>query len=668
MNSTIVSRTIAGKAIAGSAESAGSQNSSPRDASTEDRSRLLAQWNNTATEYPRHLCIHQVFEQEAARRPEAVAVRFENEALTYRELNERANQLAHRLRDLGVGPEAMVGTVMERSLEMVIALLGILKAGGAFVPLDMNYPAERLAFMASDTKAPVLVVQKQAWERLSGQSWLQAQLVAVDGDTDEIARQSKENPANLSSPESLAYVMYTSGSTGRPKGVMVPHRAVVRLVKNTDYIEFTEQDVFLQFSPVSFDASTLEIWGALLNGGCVAVASPSTKSLEEIGATIRKHGVTTAWLTAGLFNLMVEQRAGDLKPLRQLLAGGDALSVSHVKQALQSLPNCRLVNGYGPTEGTTFTCCRTITVEDAEGTSIPIGRPIANTQVYILDANGCPVAVGEEGELYVGGDGVARGYLNQPELTVERFVPNPFGGDSNAKLYRTGDLACYRADGTIEFRGRIDQQIKISGYRIEPGEIEATLTAHPEIKSAVVVARHDGPGQKKLVAYVVPQNGSYSATELRTYLEQKLPPYMLPSALMTLDVLPLSPNGKLDRDALPLPDAGRAQATDGGSAAKSELEGKIAAVWAKVLRLSEVGLEVNFFDIGGDSLSLLEVHAELQKVVDSEIQVVDLFHYTTVRSLAKKLGGGAQRNLQAAQDRAQQQRAAWQRQKANRTN
>lgn len=668
----------------------------------------MAEWNNTATDYPRHLCVHQVFEQEAARRPEAIAVRFEDRTLTYRELNERANQLAHRLRNLGVGPETMVGTMIERSLEMVIALVGILKAGGAFVPLDMNYPAERLAFMASDTKAPVLIAQKKVLERLAGQSWLPARTLTIDGEPNDLKEQnvdrhstnphnvsshsldrhSNENPANLTKPESLAYVMYTSGSTGRPKGVMVPHRAVVRLVKNTEYIEFTEQDVFLQFSPVSFDASTLEIWGALLNGGCVAVASPDTKSLEEIGATIRRHGVTTAWLTAGLFNLMVEQRPDDLKPLRQLLAGGDALSVSHVKRALKDLPNTRLVNGYGPTEGTTFTCCHTITAEDAEGTSIPIGHPIANTQVYILNSDGTPVAVGEEGELFVGGDGVARGYLNQPELTAERFVANPFGGDPSGKLYRTGDLACYRADGTIEFRGRIDQQIKISGYRIEPGEIEATLAEHPKIKSAVVVARHDGSGQKKLVAYVVPQNGSYSAAELRAYLQEKLPAYMLPNALVSLEALPLSPNGKLDRDALPAPDAGRAPVAEGAAATKSELDGsgsegsgnegsgeealglerKIAAVWAKVLGLSEVGPEVNFFDIGGDSLSLLEVHAELQKAVNSEIQVVDLFDYATVRSLAKKLGGGAQRNLQAAQDRAQQQRAAWQRQKANRTN
>jgi len=635
--------------------------------SLEERHKLLVEWNNNTSDYPRHLCIHQVFEQEAARRPNAIAVRFEDQELTYQELNERANQLAHRLRELGVGPEAMVGTVIDRSLEMVIALLGILKAGGAFVPLDLNYPAERLAFMASDTKAPVLVVGRKALERLSGQSWLQAQLVTLDGDAEEIKQKGKQNPENLSSPDGLAYVMYTSGSTGRPKGVMVPHRAVVRLVKNTNFLEFRENDVFLQFSPVSFDASTLEIWGPLLNGGCVAVASPSTHSLEEIGAEIRKHGVTTTWLTAGLFHLMVEQRLDDLKPLRQLLAGGDTLSVPHVKQALKGLPHCRLVNGYGPTEDTTFTCCHTITENDAQGTSIPIGRPIANTQVYLLDANYEPVAVGEEGELYAGGDGVARGYLNQPELTAERFVRNPFSDDPNAQLYKTGDLARYRADGVVEFLGRIDNQVKISGYRIELGEIEAALIGHPDVKNAAVIARQDGPGQKKLLAYVVPQNGTYSAAELRAYLEQKLPPYMLPSALMSLDVLPLSPNGKLDRGALPSPVPEQTTLPHNASGTKTELEQKIAAVWGKVLGLQEVGLEVNFFDIGGDSLSLLEVHAELQKAVDCQIQVVDLFDYTTVRGLAQKLVGGAQRNLQAAQDRAQQQRAAWERQKAIRT-
>jgi len=635
--------------------------------SLEERHKLLVEWNSNASEYPRHLCIHQVFEQEAARRPHAIAVRFEDQKLTYQELNERANQLAHRLRELGVGQEVMVGTAIERSLEMVIAFLGILKAGGAFVPLDLNYPIDRLAFMASDTKAPVLVVGRKALERLSGQNWLHAQLVTLDGDTGGINEKSKRNLDNLSRPDGLAYVMYTSGSTGRPKGVMVPHRAVVRLVKNTNYLEFGEDDVFLQFSPVSFDASTLEIWGPLLNGGCIAVASPCTHSLEEIGAEIRKHGVTTAWLTAGLLHLMVEQRLDDLKPLRQLLAGGDTLSVPHVKQALKGPLHCRLVNGYGPTEGTTFTCCHTITEKDAEGTSIPIGRPIANTQVYLLDANCEPVAVGKEGELYAGGDGVARGYLNQPELTAERFVRNPFSDDPNARLYKTGDLARYREDGVIEFLGRIDNQVKISGYRIELGEIEAALIGHPHVKNAVVIARQDGPGQKKLLAYVVPTNGTYSAAELRAYLEQKLPGYMLPSALMSLDVLPLSPNGKVDRGALPWPDLEQAMPTKDASGTKTDLEQKIAAVWSKVLGLPEVGLEVNFFDIGGDSLSLLEVHAELQKAVDPQIQVVDLFDYTTVRGLAQRLAGGTERNLQAAQDRAQQQRAAWERQKAIRT-
>jgi len=639
----------------------GSTNNMPH----EERHKLLVEWNGSASAYPRHLCVHQVFEQEAARRPDAVAVRFEDRQLTYRELNERANQLAHRLRELGVGTEAMVGTVVDRSLEMVIAFLGILKAGGAFVPLDLTYPPERLALMASDTQSPVVVVQQKAWERLSGQNGLRSELVTLDGEDREISRRSKQNLENVASPTSLAYVMYTSGSTGVPKGVMVPHRAVVRLVKNTNYLEFSENDVFLQFSPISFDASTLEIWGPLLNGGCVAIASPGAQSLEEIGAAIRKHGVTTAWLTAGLFNLMVEQRPDDIRPLRQLLTGGEALSVPHVKHALAALPGCRLINGYGPTEDTTFTCCHTITVEDTQGTSIPIGRPIANTQVYLLDSNRELVPIGEEGELYAGGDGVARGYLNQPELTAERFIPNPFSDDPNAKLYRTGDLARYRADGVIEFRGRVDDQIKIKGYRVEPHEIEAALMSHPGVKSSVVFARQDSAGQKKLLAYVVPRNGGCSVAELRTYLEEKLPAYMLPSAVVTLDAFPLSPNGKVDRGALPLPHAERTLSN--ASDAKTELEQKIAAVWGKVLGMREVGVDVNFFDVGGDSLLLLEAHAELQKAVDPQIQVVDLFDYTTVRALAQKLSGGVQRNLQAAQDRAQQQRAAWERQKAIRT-
>src|SRR5580704_8550454 len=394
--------------------------STSRALNEAERRQLLSGWNDTQTDYPRNLCIHQIFADQAEKRPDAIALKFRDQQMTYRELNARANQVAHRLRELGVGPDIMVGTLLERSLEMVVGLLGILKAGGAFVPLDANYPAERLAFMAADTKTPVMLVQAAVAQKMDSKSWSSATIVPLDGKTSEIDRQSSENPANLTTAENLAYVMYTSGSTGQPKGVMVNHRAVVRLVKNTNYVELNDRETFLQFSPISFDASTLEIWGPLLNGGCLVVMPADVQALSEIGATIRQHGVTSMWLTAGLFNVMVEQRLDDLRPLRQLLVGGDALSPVHVRKAIEGLPECRLINGYGPTEGTTFTCCHTISHHDAQGTSIPIGRPIANTQVYLLDSENELVPVGVEGELCIAGDGLARGYLNQPDLTAEK--------------------------------------------------------------------------------------------------------------------------------------------------------------------------------------------------------------------------------------------------------
>lgn len=526
---------------------------------SEELQKLLVDWNDTGTDYPRHLCINQLFEQQAERRPQAIALRFRDQQMTYEQLNYRANQVAHRLRRLGVGPEVMVGTLLERSLEMVVGLLGILKAGGAFVPFDANYPAERLAFMATDTKSPIMLVQSSVMQKMAEGNWAAATLVSLDVDAADLKSESGDNLANVNTAESLAYVMYTSGSTGRPKGVMVDHRAVVRLVKNTNFVDLSEREVFLQFSPISFDASTLEIWAPLLNGGCLAIMPPETQSLDEIGAAIRRYGVTSMWLTAGLFNVMVEQRLDDLCPLRQLLVGGDVLSVTHIRKAVDGLPGCRLINGYGPTEGTTFTCCHTITREDAQSTSIPIGKPISNTQVYLLDSTLQPVPLGEPGELCVGGDGLARGYLNQPELTAEKFVSHPFSDEPGTRVYRTGDLARYRSDGTIEFLGRVDNQVKVSGFRIELGEIEAVLMEHLSVQSAVVVARQDAPGEKKLAAYVVLRGLDDNKIELRAFLQKRLPAYMVPSELVVLTSLPLSPNGKVDRGALPAPQTMRAE-------------------------------------------------------------------------------------------------------------
>jgi amino acid adenylation domain-containing protein len=621
---------------------------------------LISKWNDTASDYPRNLCIHQLFEQEVARRPDAIAIRFADAQLTYRQVNERANQIAHQLRKLGVGPEVMVGTLLERSLDLVIGLLGILKAGGTFVPLDPGYPMERLEFMAADIAAPVVLVQDSVVQRLSNPMWLRGKTLSLEQDHADFAQESVENPTNQTTAENLAYVMYTSGSTGQPKGVMVSHRAVVRLVKNTNYIDLNEQEVFLQFSPISFDASTLEIWGALLNGGCLAMMPPEKQSLSDLGTAICQYGVTTLWLTAGLFNVMVEQRVEDLRPLRQLVAGGDALSPSHVRKALENLPGCRLINGYGPTEGTTFTCCHTISAEDAEGSSIPIGRPVANTQVYLLDSENQLVPPGEIGELCIGGDGLARGYLNQPELTAAKFVRHPFRDEPEARIYKTGDLARYRPDGTIEFLGRSDDQVKISGYRIELGEIETVLMQHPSVRSTVVVARQDVPGEKKLTAYVVAGEHGCSFAELRVYLQQKLPAYMLPSAFVLMDALPLSPNGKVDRASLPAPQAAHQEPTRAKSA-QSDMEQKIESAWLKVLALRQVGPDDNFFDVGGDSLQLLAVHAEIQNAIESEFPLTDLFEYSTIRTLARHLAGtsGQRASMAKAIERARQQKTVW---------
>jgi amino acid adenylation domain-containing protein len=628
--------------------------------SPEQRQKLLVDWNDTGTDFPRHSCIHQLFEQQVEQRPQATALRFRDRQMTYEQLNRRANQVAHRLRKLGVGPEVMVGALLERSLEMVVGLLGILKAGAAFVPLDANYPAERLAFMASDTKSPAMLVQSSVIQKMVEQTWSAATLVRLDADAEDLDSESGDNPAHVNTAESLAYVMYTSGSTGRPKGVMVNHRAVVRLVKNTRFVDLSEQEVFLQFSPISFDASTLEIWAPLLNGGCLAIMPPEIQSLEEIGAAIRKYGVTSMWLTAGLFNVMVEQRLDDLRPLRQLLVGGDVLSPAHIRKALDRLPGCRLINGYGPTEGTTFSCCHTITRADAQGASIPIGKPISNTKVYLLDATHQPVPLGEAGELCVGGDGLARGYLNQPELTAEKFVPDPFSDEPGSFIYRTGDLARYRNDGTIEFLGRVDDQVKISGFRIELGEIETVLMEHSSVQSAVVVARQDTAGEKKLVAYVVLRRPDDDRGELRAFLQKKLPAYMVPCEFVALNSLPLSPNGKVDRGALPAPETMQRKVGEAAVSPQTDLEQKIAGIWRRVLCLEEVSINDNFFDLGGDSLQLLDAHAELQKMVSSNLTVTDLFEYTTISALAMYLAkNGRNSHLLEAQERARKQQLAW---------
>jgi amino acid adenylation domain-containing protein len=647
------------------------------------RHQLLVEWNNTYTDYPSDKCIHQLFEEQVEQTPDATAVVFEEEHLTYRELNQRANCLAYHLKTLGVGPEVLVGICVERSPLMIVGLLGILKAGGAYVPLDLAYPCERLAFMLEDASVQVMLTQTRLVESLPKHL---ARVVCLDTDWETINQHNQENFTSGVIANNLAYVMYTSGSTGLSKGVSVIHRGVVRLVKGANYADLSAEQVFLQVAPISFDASTFEIWGCLLNGARLVIFPSSTPSLEQLGQAIRQYQITTLWLTAGLFHLMVDERLEDLKPLRQLLAGGDVLSVPHVQKFLLKRGQCKLINGYGPTENTTFTCCYPLTEPTQFSNSVPIGRPIANTQVYVLSAQLQPVPIGVPGELYIGGDGLARGYFNRPDLTDEKFIPNPFSNKLGERLYKTGDKARYLSDGNIEFLGRIDNQVKIRGFRIELGEIEAALLQHPDVRDAVVIVREDTYGDKRLVAYIVSQSQIskapamegdsyaehisqlqtlYEKTDsqtpthqnqnlninqplqgkvaqkliplLRSFLQEKLPDYMVPNAFMLLDTLPLTPNGKIDRHSLPVPDFTRPYLQENLVAPSTHIEKVLAQIWSEVLGVERVGIYDKFLELGGHSLLAIQIVSRLRDILKVELPVDSLFGSPTIAELQERI-------------------------------
>lgn len=594
-----------------------------------ERHQLLVEWNQTHVEYPRNKCIHQLFEQQVEKTPDAIALVFEKEQLTYYELNQRANQLAHHLQSLGVGSEVLVGIYVERSIEIVVGLLGILKAGGAYVPLDPNYPQERLNFMLEDTQIQVLLTQQQLVESLPKH---QGRIVCLDTDWEAITPHSEQNPNSRLTPENLAYVMYTSGSTGRPKGVSVIHRGVVRLVKGSHYANLSAEEVFLQLAPISFDASTFEIWGCLLNGARLVIMPAHTPSLKELGQAIEQYQVTTLWLTSGLFHLMVDERLEDLKHIRQLLVGGDVLSISHVQKVLQ-LKGCRPINGYGPTENTTFTCCYPITELSLERNSVSIGRPIANTQVYLLDDQLQPVPIGVPGNLYIGGDGLARGYLNRPELTQEKFIPNPFSDLKSERLYKTGDLARYLSDGNLEFLGRFDHQVKISGFRIELGEIESALSSHELVQQCVVVVHEDNPSNKHLVAYVVTDN-DINIRDMKEHLKQQLPNYMVPSVFVRLETLPLTANGKVNRNVLPAPILNKLVHSGNCILPRTSLEHQLAKIWEAALKISPISVTDNFFELGGHSLLAIVLTTEIEKQLGYNLPVLSFFREGTIEKMA----------------------------------
>ena len=608
-----------------------------------ERHQLLMEWNQTVTDYPAEQCIHQLFEVQAEKTPDAVAVVFGEQQLSYGELNAQANQLAHYLQQHGVEGGDLVGICVERSVEMVVGLLGILKVGGAYVPLDPSYPQHRLDYMIVDANLSLLLTQQGLHHRLKE---LSIPSLCLDTLLSSFPTDDITDLAVSSTAEHRAYLMYTSGSTGQPKGVGIRHRSVVRLVKNTNYLPFNSEERFLQLAPISFDAATLEIWGSLLNGAQLVIMPPESPSLSDIAQIIKQHQITTVWLTAGLFHLMVDEQLEGLKPLKYLLAGGDVLSVPAVQTVLNELEGCQLINGYGPTENTTFTCCCPITSASVLHPSVPIGKPISNTQVYILDAYFNPVPIGVPGELHLGGDGLAIGYHNRPELTAEKFISDPFSDEPDARLYKTGDLVRYRPDGTIEFLGRIDHQVKIRGFRIETGEIETTLTQHPLIKEAVVVV-YGQESDKKLIAYLITQPSPYTSSlssgtlmsEVRQFIKERLPDYMVPAAFIALNELPLTPNGKIDRKALPAPEFTSLETEY--VAPRTPTEQAVADIWATVLNFEKIGVNDNFFDLGGHSLLAIALMAELEKRFGRSFPLVTLFKAPTLQEFADMVQGAS---------------------------
>jgi amino acid adenylation domain-containing protein len=601
--------------------------------SAAERHQLLVEWNDTAADYPKDRCIHELFEAQAARTPEAVAVVFEGRQLTYGELNARANQLAHYCIEIGVGRDVLVGLCMERSLELIVGLVGILKAGGAYVPLDPSYPKNRLAFMLNDTQAPVLLTQQGLLEQLPKYD---ERIVCLDRDWLHISAHSVANAATNTDAEALAYVMYTSGSTGNAKGVMIGHRA---LVNHMTWMEvrfpLVATDRVLQKTSIGGDASVWELFAPLISGAQLVLAAPQVhRSPSDLVETAQRQAITVLQVVPSMLAAMLDESGlSQCRALRRLYCGGEVLGAEAARR-FRARSSAELMNLYGPTEATIDATCH-VCLEDSDQT-VSIGRPIANTRIYLLDGHGEPVPVGVPGELYIGGAGLARGYLNRPELTAEKFLPDPFSEAPGARMYRTGDLARYLPDGNIEFLGRIDHQVKVRGFRIELGEIEAVLAEHAAVRQAVVLAREDVPGDKRLVAYVVPADASFTDTgPLRAFLRVRLPDYMLPAAYVLLERLPLTPNDKVDRRALPAPHYGRDEAGDTFVPPRNALEETIAEVWCEVLELDRVGVHDNFFELGGHSLLSAQVLARLTRLLPVELPLRRIFEAPTIAELAQ---------------------------------
>ncbi|MEW6735405.1 MAG: amino acid adenylation domain-containing protein, partial [Acidobacteriota bacterium] len=597
---------------------------------TTEQQQLLVQWNSTYQEYPQDKCIQELFEEQVIRTPDQIAVVFEEQELSYQELNRRGNQLAHYLRGIGVGAEVIVGICMERSPEMIVAIIAVHKAGGAYLPLDPDYPLERLTYMLDDSQVQVLLTQARLLEKLPTQD---KQTICLDTQWVEIARESIENPINIVSADNLAYVIYTSGSTGRPKGVMIRHRGLINLaLTEVDILRVTPQSRLLQFASLNFDASVFEIFVGLITGARLYLRRKEQMlSGLQFAEWLQKEQISIMLLPSTLLAMLPTER---LPQLQTVISGGEACTRQVAARWCGSEKGRQFLNAYGPTE---VTVCATITeIKDSE--KITIGKPISNMEVYILDKYMQPLPVGVSGELYIGGAGLARGYLRQAAITAEKFVPHPFTNIAGARLYKTGDIGHYLLNGDIVFDGRIDQQVKVRGYRIELGEIEAVLAECAGVRECVVIMREEEPNDKRLIAYLVAVEGvTLSQLELRDQLRQKLPEYMLPATLVILDNLPSTPNGKIDRNRLPAPDRSQVETTN-FVAPTTELEQTIADIWKEVLKVEKVSIYDNFFDIGGHSLLMIQIYNRLSTQLSQTLSMIEIFKYPTINSLAEYLG------------------------------
>jgi amino acid adenylation domain-containing protein len=595
-----------------------------------ERSTVVEAWNRTERPWPRGVCVHELFAARVRERPDAVAMVWGEEELTYRDLDARSSQLARHLVRLGVGPDARVGVLLERSAELIVSLLAVLKAGGAYVPLDPGYPAERLRLMMRDSGVRVLVSRGDL-ASLVPESDLA--VVHLDQAAAALASESSEAPRSGATAENLAYIVYTSGSTGTPKGIMVGHRQVVQLVVETDFVQLRPGDRIAQASNAAFDALTFEVWGAFLNGA-ILVGIPQDVLLSPVAfrALLREQRVTTIFLTTALLNQLSHEVPDIFAPVREVLFGGQAVDADSVRRVLKAGRPRRLLHMYGPTETTTFCLYEEVEHVAEDALNVPLGHATGNQRIYLLDSALNPVPVGVPGEAYVGGGGVARGYLDRPGLTAERFVPDPFSAEPGARMYRTGDRMRWRGERTLEFVGRLDDQVKIRGFRIEPGEVESALSTHAAVREAWVIVREDRPGDRRLVAYVV---GEVEAEEVRAFLRESLPEYMVPAAVMVLERLPLTPNGKVDRKALPVPEYGAAE--ESHVAPRTPVEEVLAGIWSEVLGLARVGVRDSFFELGGHSLIAVRVVSRIRAVFGVELPLRALFEGPTVAELAVRV-------------------------------